>query len=96
MAAKIHELIEQTQEQLVLMLQPDMKGEPDNSTLRQARGLLLKLNSLGVPTCFDFADTVTPQFFSDLLSWASVSAQSEMLRELVSGLSFPTGATPPS
>ena len=88
---KLRAVVTGTSEQLVLLLQPRMKCEPDNATLRQARKLLLNLNQWGVPVAFEFADTVTPQFFSDLVSWASVSAQSEMLRELVSGLSFPTG-----
>lgn len=66
-----------------------------NRGLRQARELLLQLNSMGVPVAFEFADTVTPQFFADLISWASVSAQSEMLRELVSGLSMPVGLQVP-
>jgi len=62
-----------------------------NKGLRLARELLLQVNQLGLPTASDFMDTVTPQYFADLLSFASVNAQSEMLRELVSGLSMPVG-----
>lgn len=43
-----------------------------NGGLKAARELLLHLNRLGVPTAVDFADTVTPQFFADLVSCASV------------------------
>ena len=45
-----------------------------NGGLKAARELLLHLNRLGVPTAVDFADTVTPQFFADLVSCASVSS----------------------
>ena len=47
-----------------------------NGGLKAARELLLHLNRLGVPTAVDFADTVTPQFFADLVSCASVRADS--------------------
>ena len=47
-----------------------------NGGLKAARELLLHLNRLGVPTAVDFADTVTPQFFADLVSCASVLADS--------------------
>ena len=84
--------------QLLLMLQPttaeaqqDDQFGPSNPKLRHQRDLLLQVNRLGVPTAANFDDTVTPQYFADLISWASVSAKSEMLRELVSGLSMPVG-----
>ncbi len=82
--------------QLQLVLQPvtaSLVGDdgPSNPRLRRQRHLLLQVNRLGVPTAADFQDTVTPQYCADLVSWASVSAQSEMLRELVSGLSMPVG-----
>ena len=85
---------------LVLVLQCDqgMTHDPANDGsyhanrgIRASRELLLEINRLGLPTAVEFRDTITPQFFADLLSWASVSAQSEMLQELVSGLSMPVG-----
>ena len=93
-------------EHLLLMIEPRLElahddadgGAADdghlleiNRWLRETRELLLRINTLGVPTALEFEDTITPQFFCDLLSWASVSAQSETLRELVSGLSMPVG-----
>ncbi|KAL3897604.1 MAG: hypothetical protein SGPRY_013016, partial [Prymnesium sp.] len=54
-----------------------------NAQIKTARELLLSINRLGLPTALEFGDTITPQFFCDLLSWASVSAQSATLRELV-------------
>ena len=71
---------------------PDGDGSMQiNRGLRQARELLLQINRLGLPVACEFADTITPQFFADLLSWSCVSAGSETLRELVSGLSMPAG-----
>ena len=62
----------------------------------QARELLLQINRIGLPTACELCDTITPQFFADLLSWACVSAQSATLRELVSGLSMPVGLSAPA
>jgi len=90
---------------LVLVLQADAAmghaPNPDgtyqiNRGIRQSRELLLQINKLGLPTAVEFRDTITPQFFADLLSWASVSAQSETLQELVSGLSMPVGLRAPA
>jgi len=52
---------------------------------------LLQVSDLGLPTACEFDDTVTPQYFADLLSCATVDARSEMLCKLVSGLSMPVG-----
>ena len=48
-----------------------------------------------MPTALEFRETITPQFFADLLSCAAVSAGSETLQELVSGLSMPVGLRAP-
>ena len=53
--------------------------------------LLLQLTDLGLPTALEFRETITPQFFADLLAYAQVNAQSETLAQLVSGLSMPAG-----
>jgi len=66
-----------------------------NSGIRKARSLLLQLAQLGLPTAHQFRDTITPQFFADLLSWANVSSASETLGDLVSGLSMPVGLRAP-
>ena len=44
------------------------------SPLELARQLLLQINRQGVPASCEFRDTITPQFFADLLSWACVSS----------------------
>ena len=59
--------------------------------LRRARRLLLSVGALGVPAAVEFGETVTPQYFADLLSWASVSAESRPLSNLVAGRSMPAG-----
>ena len=44
-----------------------------NRGIRESREHMLQLNKLGVPTAIEFRDTFHPQFFADLLSWASLS-----------------------
>ncbi len=65
-----------------------------NKGLRLARQLLLSLNEMGVPTGSEFLDTQIPQHIADLTSWASIGArttESQIHRELASGLSMPVG-----
>ena len=74
----------------------EVGGAEINAQIKEARELLLHINRLGLPTALEFGDTITPQFFCDLLAFASVSAQSATLRELVSGLSMPVGLSTPA
>src|SRR5215472_11003642 len=63
-----------------------------NEGLRLARGFLLNLAELGLPSACEFLDPITPQFLSDLVSWAAIGArttESQVHRELASGLSCP-------
>jgi 3-deoxy-7-phosphoheptulonate synthase len=65
-----------------------------NKGLRIARELLLRINELGLPTGTEFLDTIIPQYISDLISWAAIGArttESQIHRELSSGLSMPVG-----
>ncbi len=65
-----------------------------NKGLRLARKLLLDVNELGVPTGSEFLDTQIPQHVADLTSWAAIgarTAESQIHRELASGLSMPVG-----
>ncbi len=65
-----------------------------NRGLRAARGLLLDLAELGVPSGTEFLDTITPQFIADLVAWGAIGArttESQVHRELASGLSMPVG-----
>ncbi len=65
-----------------------------NDGLRFARKLLLDLNNLGLPTGTEFLDMITPQYIADLMSWGAIGArttESQVHRELASGLSCPVG-----
>jgi len=62
--------------------------------LQLARKILRTINELGVPCGSEVLDPITPQYISDLLSWASIGArtiESQTHRELASGLSMPVG-----
>ena len=65
-----------------------------NSGLRLARNLLLFLNSIELPCAYEILDTFTPQFIGDLISWGAIGArtcESQVHRQMVSGLSIPVG-----
>src|SRR4051794_7698614 len=65
-----------------------------NKGLRLARTLLLEVNNLGLPTGSEFLDTQIPQHIADLTSWVAIgarTAESQVHRELASGLSMPVG-----
>ena len=65
-----------------------------NKGLRLARKLLLDVNDLGLPTASEFLDTQIPQHIADLTSWVAIgarTAESQIHRELASGLSMPVG-----
>jgi 3-deoxy-7-phosphoheptulonate synthase len=65
-----------------------------NEGLRLARHLLVDLAEMGVPAGTEFLDLVTPQYLADLVSWGAIGArttESQAHRQLVSGLSCPTG-----
>src|SRR5215831_10761963 len=65
-----------------------------NDGLRQARHLLLDLAEMGVPAGTEFLDMITPQYMAGLVSWGAIGApttESQIHRQLVSGLSCPVG-----
>jgi 3-deoxy-7-phosphoheptulonate synthase len=65
-----------------------------NKGLKLARKLLLDINDLGLPTGSEFLDTQIPQHIADLTSWVAIgarTAESQVHRELASGLSMPVG-----
>jgi 3-deoxy-7-phosphoheptulonate synthase len=65
-----------------------------NHGLRIARGLLLDLANMGVPSGTEFLDTISPQYIADLIAWGAIGArttESQIHRELASGLSMPVG-----
>ncbi|ERS97948.1 3-deoxy-7-phosphoheptulonate synthase [Sporothrix schenckii ATCC 58251] len=65
-----------------------------NKGLRLSRQLFVDLTSKGMPIASEMLDTISPQFLADLLSVGAVGArttESQLHRELASGLSFPVG-----
>jgi 3-deoxy-7-phosphoheptulonate synthase len=65
-----------------------------NKGLRLTRQLLLDVNNLGLPTGSEFLETQIPQHIADLTSWVAIgarTAESQVHRELASGLSMPVG-----
>jgi 3-deoxy-7-phosphoheptulonate synthase len=65
-----------------------------NDGLRLARRLLLDLAEMGVPAGTEFLDMISPQYTAGLVSWGAIGArttESQVHRQLVSGLSCPVG-----
>jgi 3-deoxy-7-phosphoheptulonate synthase len=65
-----------------------------NLGLRLARQLMLDVTALGLPVATEFLDTTLGQYYADLVSWAAIGArtvESQVHRELASGLSMPVG-----
>lgn len=78
-----------------LINDPELDGSfAINKGLRIARGLLLEISEMGMPAAVEFLDTISPQYFGDLVSWGAIGArttESQVHRELASGLSCPVG-----
>ncbi|KAL9100797.1 MAG: hypothetical protein Q9163_003877 [Psora crenata] len=65
-----------------------------NKGLRTARQLFVDLTTMGMPIASEMLDTISPQFLADCLSCGAIGArttESQLHRELASGLSFPVG-----
>lgn len=65
-----------------------------NKGLKTSRQLFVDLTSKGMPIASEMLDTISPQFLADCLSVGAVGArttESQLHRELASGLSFPVG-----
>ena len=78
-----------------LINDPGLDGTFDvNRGLRTARKLLLDISALGLPVGCEFLDPITPQYIADVVTWGSIgarTAESQVHRQLVSGLSMPVG-----
>lgn len=78
-----------------LINDPDLDGSFNiRQGLRVAREVLLKINEIGLPCGCEFLDTISPQFFADLVAWGAIGArttESQVHRELASGLSMAVG-----
>jgi 3-deoxy-7-phosphoheptulonate synthase len=65
-----------------------------NKGLRVSRQLFVDLTSNGMPIASEMLDTISPQFLADCISVGAIGArttESQLHRELASGLSFPVG-----
>ncbi len=65
-----------------------------NEGLRIARDLLVRLYEHAMPAGSEFLDVISPQYIGDLISWGAIgarTAESQVHRELASGLSAPVG-----
>jgi len=65
-----------------------------NKGLRVSRQLFRDLTSTGMPIATEMLDTISPQFLADFISVGAIGArttESQLHRELASGLSFPVG-----
>jgi len=78
-----------------LINDPQLNGSFQiNKGLRLARGFLVELASMGLPTAVEYLDVISPQYIADLVSWGAIGArttESQIHRELASGLSSPVG-----
>jgi 3-deoxy-7-phosphoheptulonate synthase len=65
-----------------------------NKGLHLARRVLLDVAELGLPAASEFLDTTFGQYYADLVSFGAIGArtvESQIHRELASGLSMPVG-----
>ncbi len=65
-----------------------------NVGLQKARQLLMDLAEMELPAGTEFLDLISPQYVADLVSWGAIgarTAESQVHRELASGLSCPVG-----
>ncbi|PTE10401.1 3-deoxy-7-phosphoheptulonate synthase [Mesorhizobium helmanticense] len=78
-----------------LINDPDLDGSFNiDKGLRMARNVLSAVNNLGLPAATEFLDMATPQYIADLVAWGAIGArttESQIHRELASGLSCPVG-----
>jgi len=78
-----------------LINDPDLDGSHNiKKGIRIARQILMDINLLGLPCGCEFLDTISPQYLADLVTWGAIGArttESQVHRELTSGLSMPVG-----
>ncbi len=78
-----------------LINDPDLDGSFHiNRGLHLARRVLLEVAELGLPAASEFLDTTLGQYYAELVSFGAIGArtvESQIHRELASGLSMPVG-----
>lgn len=78
-----------------LINDPDINETYDIAKgLELARKVLIDIADLGLPAGTEFLDPISPQYVTDVISWGAIgarTAESQIHRELASGLSCPIG-----
>jgi 3-deoxy-7-phosphoheptulonate synthase len=78
-----------------LITDPRLDGSFDIAEgLHIARGIMIEILEKGLAVGSEILDPIVPQYISDLISWASIGArttESQVHREISSGLSMPVG-----
>ena len=78
-----------------LINDPDINGTFNIAKgVELARKLLINIAELGLPAGTEFLDPISPQYVTDIISWGAIgarTAESQIHRELASGLSCPVG-----
>jgi 3-deoxy-7-phosphoheptulonate synthase len=78
-----------------LIYDPHLNGAGDiKDGLYISRKILMDNLEIGLPCATEYLETFTPQYNSDLVSWAAIGArttESPQHRQLASGLSMPVG-----
>lgn len=78
-----------------LINDPHLDDSFDVSTgLRLARGLLIEVARMGLPTATEFLEPITPQYIADTIALGAIGArttESPTHRQMASGLSMPVG-----
>ena len=78
-----------------LINDPDINETYDIAKgVEMARKLLIEIANLELPAGTEFLDPISPQYVTDIISWGAIgarTAESQIHRELASGLSCPIG-----
>ena len=78
-----------------LINDPDLNGTLNIAKgLAKARTILTSIAEMGLPIATEFLDPISPQYYSDLISWVAIGArttESQTHREMASGVSAPVG-----
>lgn len=78
-----------------LINDPDINETYDIAKgVEMARKLLIEIANLKLPAGTEFLDPISPQYVTDIISWGAIgarTAESQIHRELASGLSCPIG-----
>tara|TARA_A100001015_G_C15029018_1_gene732082 strand:+ start:2213 stop:3256 length:1044 start_codon:yes stop_codon:yes gene_type:complete len=78
-----------------LISDPNLNGTNDiEKGITTARNVMLEILSKKIPTGSELLDPILPQYYADLICWASIGArtsESQTHREMASGLSMPIG-----